>query len=146
MAIITIDTDQIIEFSKQAGNLVIKKEADEYLYKLLTLQVLIEQAINNAKNKIEEDACRIDPNFKTINGNKTRAMSRVYGYKYAIDPSTGEKATEDGFATKEVKFRAVTDKIEEFMKEKGQLPLGVQANIRKRTTSLSLKNNEKTQG
>ena len=115
---IMIDPKYPMELAKEGGKLVLKKEAEEYLVKLLELQELVEQAINQAKQTIQETGEAIDPSFKGVVGEKVKAIYRPYGSKYSYRLNDIEVAKP---FLKEKTYYSVDSKlVDKYVKEVGE--------------------------
>ena len=113
--LITIDKNEILQFKQEGSNLVVKKQAEEALVKLLDLKDLIDRAVEEVKEAITSSGKSVlGDNFKGVIGERVKAIYRAYGDKYQTQNSQFQK---------EVTFkRPDVDKIEQYVKENGELP------------------------
>lgn len=133
-----IKVEKLEELVANADQIFISPEGEETLIQLLDLQSQVEQAIELAKKKLEESALKLNPNFKSIQADKVKVFYRQYGAKFKIDESQISQLPKDFYSTK-VSYTPNVEKIEEFVQEKGGLPVGVIEPDRPKTLSFSLK-------
>lgn len=122
--IINVDTEDLSKLVQQGSQIITSPEAEAALMKLLELQHVVEIAIVEAKMRIEESALAYDPNFTSVQSDKVKVGYRVFGAKYSIDPALLEKIPAELYKTK-VSHAADTKAVDEFVAEKGALPLGI---------------------
>ena len=121
--IITIDKNQIAVFKEEAGKLVLKKEAENELVKLLDTLDLLNDTLTQVKQQIIESGTKVSPDFKGVVGEKIKAIARQYGAKYKVSKDTAESKT---FVRTYTQTSVDGSGIDTFKKEKGRLPKGIE--------------------
>lgn len=115
--LVIIDKHEILKFKTEGSKLVIKKDAEDHLLRLLDLKDFIDKIIEEIKSEIIESGKKvIGADFKGIVGEKVKAICRVYGDKY--------ETTNPEFIKEVVIKRVNTAKVEAFVEENGKLPEG----------------------
>ena len=79
---ISVDLEEIKLIAGKADKLLLEINTEKELAKLLNLQLQIEEAIVNAQKLIEEAGLKLNPNFKSVEGDLIKASYRAYGQKY----------------------------------------------------------------
>jgi transposase len=121
--IIKIDKNEILQFKKQGSSLVVKKEAEEALVKLLDLKDFIDKAVEDVKEAITASGRDVlGGNFKGVIGERIKAVYRAYGDKYQTKNPEFQKEI--------VIKRADSDKIDEYVEKKGELPKDTSEKLR----------------
>jgi len=139
---ISVDTDEIKLIAGEAGKLLISKETEVELAKLLDLQVQIELAIKQAEAIIQEKGLVLNPSFKSVEGDLIKASYRAYGQKFYLEEDKLDQVPTE-FYTKEIttKYKPNTDTIEKWTENNGGLPVGISAPVRVKRVTISLKKN-----
>jgi len=142
---ITVDLDEIKLIADKADKLLITKEAENEIAKLLDLQEKIDEAIKQAKELIEKKGLELNPNFKSVEGDIVKASYRYYGQKYYLEEDKIDKIPVEMY-TKEIttRYKANTDIIENFIEKNNGLPYGIVAPERKKSLSISFKKTHDT--
>jgi len=135
---LTIDTNQPLTLAQEAGKFVFKKEAEEQLVKLLELQKLVNQAVDEAKRQIREAGESIDPSFRGVIGEKVKAIYRTYGAKYTYRMNEIEIAKP--FLKEKIYYSVDSGVVDEFVKKEGKLPEGIYDKERTKSISFTLQN------
>ena len=135
---LTIDTNQPLTLAQEAGKFVFKKEAEEQLVKLLELQEIVNQAVNEAKRQIREAGESIDPSFRGVIGEKVKAIYRTYGAKYTYRMNEIEIAKP--FLKEKIYYSVDSGVVDEFVKKEGKLPEGIYDKERTKSISFTLQN------
>lgn len=135
---IRIDTDKIQVLSDDAGNIILTPEAESSIIQLLEIQKSIEEAIKSAKDNIEKQALKFNPNFNSVASDNLRVGYRTFGSKYKIDESRIDSISKDLYKT-EVKYSVIPDRVDEYVDEKGSLPLGIDEVERKKQITITRK-------
>ena len=113
--IITIDKNEILKLKKEGSGLVLKKEAEEALVRLLDVKDFIDQTIADVKEAITFSGRDVlGNNFKGIVGERIKAVFRAYGDKYETKNPQFQKEI--------IIQRADSDRIDEYLEKKGKLP------------------------
>lgn len=140
MSKITVDLGEIKFIADEAGKLVLNKEIDVELKKLLDLRDTIEAEIDRAEANIEQAGLAFNPIFKSVGGDFVKASYRAFGQKFYLDETKLDQIATD-FYTKEVttKYKPNTDVIEKWAENAGVLPEGIIQPPRPKKLSLGLK-------
>lgn len=121
--LIVVDKNEIAQFVEEGGKLVLKQNAEEHLIKLLQLEELIKNAIEEVKKKVIEAGTSIDPDFKGVVGRQIKAFYRYTDSPYEFDKNHAEVA--QPFLKETKYFRVDSPKVDEYLEEKGELPIGI---------------------
>jgi hypothetical protein len=138
--IIKVNPEDIKILATEGEKFIFKPKSEEALIKLLELQKFIDDAVEDVKNKIAQAGQEVNPNFKGVIGDRVRCIYRAYGGKYKYDftkrgdclPFLKEKTT----------YTVDADKVEDYIKEVGELPMGILEADRDNKLSISLKDEE----
>lgn len=133
-----VDPNYPIELAKEGGKLVLKKEAEEYLVKLLELQEIVAQAVDQAKEQIKQAGESIDPSFKGVIGNKIRAVYRSFGAKYTYKLNEIELAKP--FLKEKVYYSVDSKAIDDYVSGAGEMPDGIYEKDRNKSISFTFNN------
>jgi uncharacterized protein YjhX (UPF0386 family) len=140
---ITIDTNDLKKlkesFKKKEGNFFLTLEAEKNLKKILDMKDQIEEVYEYAREKLKEEAVKIE-GFKSLKSDKITVSYRFFGGKYKIDQSRIKKIPQNLYKTI-IKYNPKTKEISEFVEKNGALPFGVEEV--KRNKQLNFKKNEK---
>ena len=134
-----IDIEKLNQLYPQADKILFNPEAESVLIQLLEIQEQVEVAIKAAKQKLEEAALKINPNFSSLHADKVKVFYRAYGEKYAIDESLITEIPEV-FYEKQMKYKPKVDEIDDYQKKSHALPYGVKLRDRQKSISFSFKN------
>ncbi len=132
---INIDTEEIEVLPNGTEEIVLSNDAEKNLVALLQLQKSVEDALDEAKRRIEEKALQVNPNFKSVVSDNLRISYREYGGRYRIDETNVEKLPRELYL---VKYSPKAPEIESYIDEHG-VPLGIDVVERKKTLTISLK-------
>jgi ElaB/YqjD/DUF883 family membrane-anchored ribosome-binding protein len=80
-----IDLDQIPQLIQDADKILISPEGEESLVKLLEIKKQVQAAIEEVEKKLEEEALKINPLFKSISSDRVKVYYRAYGSLYKVD-------------------------------------------------------------
>ena len=119
-----VDTDELRNLVLEGKDIFLKPEGEQALLKLLELKETVEKAIDEAKKVLEEEALRLDPNFKSIQADNVRVYYRSYGSRFKIDESKIAEIPASLYTAKTI-YTVNTKEIEAFAMEKGGLPNGI---------------------
>lgn len=136
--VISIDTQKIADLSKDGDKILLSAEGEKSIAELYEMQALIEQAVSDAKKKIQESAIALDPNFTSIQGDKVKVSYRAYGARYRIDQSKIAEIPKDFYETT-VRYAPVVKTIESYVDKQGALPVGVLENAREKQIQITIK-------
>jgi len=131
--IIKIDKREILQLKTEGAKLVVKREAEDCLLKLLDLKDLVDGAVEEVKENIVKLGIKaMGANFQGIVGAKVKAVYRTYGERFS---------TTNRDYLKEVKItRTDNDKIELYLEKHKKLPANTIE--RERTNKLVITRNE----
>lgn len=121
---IEIDTEDIQRMARQGEEIVFEAEAEDALFQLLQLKKRVEDALEDAKQRIEASALEYNPNFTSVQGDKVKVGYQYSGQKYKLDESSLETLPEDMYKV-ETKYSPVSQAIDKFYKDNKELPIGV---------------------
>ena len=136
--IIQIDTQKVADLSKDGDKILFSSDGEKSLAELYEMQALVEQALADAKKRIQESALKLDPNFTSIQGDRVKVSYRSYGARYRIDQSKISEIPKDFYETT-VRYSPVVKVIEEFVDKQGALPVGVLENAREKQIQITIK-------
>lgn len=142
---IEFDDDDIKLIAKNAEKFLVEKETEKPIAKLFQLRDQLDLAIEEAEKLMAEKALKLNPNFKSIEGDLIKASYRAYGQRYYIeDQHLGEVPKE--MYTKEIitKYKVNSDVVDDYVADKGSLPFGIVAPERKKTLKIKLRKNDST--
>jgi len=133
---ITINPRAIVTITDKAGKFVFKKEAEKELLKLLEVQELINQKVEEVKAAIAEAGTSIDENFRGVIGENVRAIYRRYGERFGYDRA----AMPEKFLKETKYFKVDSAAVDEYFKITGELPDGIFEKDRSPVISLTVSN------
>lgn len=136
---ITIDPKEIIVLADKGSQLVLTRQADEELRKLLELQKWINKMVDSVREKIEKAGVAIDEGFNGVKGEFTQAIRRRYGAVYGYQEERMDIAEPFLIRKETVSYSVDTEKVKKHLKEHQELPAGIYENARIPKTSLKLK-------
>lgn len=138
--IIKINPEEIKILAKEGENFIFKPKAEEQLIMLLEHQQFVNDLVEEVKNRIAETGQAVNPNFKGVIGDRIRCIYRAYGGKYKYDYA--KKGDCLPFLKEKTTFTVDADKVEKYVKEVGELPIGITESDRDNKLSISLKDEE----
>lgn len=138
--IIKINPEDIKILAQEGENFMFKPKAEEELIKLLELQQMVDEAVEQVKNKLAELGQAINPNFKGIIGDRVKCIYRAYGGKYKFDWS--KKGDCMPFLKEKQTYTVDSDKVSKYIKEVGELPMGITEADRENKLSISFKDED----
>ena len=119
---LVIDTDELNALVGKGGQLELTEEAEEAIFKVIAIRDRAEEALALIKKAIVEKGRNISPEFKGIVGADIKGYIKQ-GEKYTAE----DKRQVPEFALKSVSYKKLDQKaIEDYEKEKGKLPHGVE--------------------
>ena len=121
---LSVDTEELRSLALEGKDIFLKPEGEQALLKLLELKETVEKAIDEAKKVLEEEALKLDPNFKSIQADNIRVYYRTYGSRYKLDESK-IAAIPANFYTAKTSYTVNIKEVEAFAREKGGLPDGI---------------------
>jgi len=84
---ITIDIDKIKKLAQDSKDIFLTPEAENTILELLKAQEEVDQAIDYAKQVLEKEALKLNPNFSAIKSDKVKVFYRTFGSVFSIDES-----------------------------------------------------------
>ena len=136
MSKVTIDIAKLGKLVREAEQIVFTPEAEKTLIELLEMRAIVDAAYQEAKERIEKAALDLDPNFKSVQGDRVKVAYRTFGNIFTVDPSYVDKLPE-GLVKKTERYTPVTKAIQEYIDKHGKPPLGV--NFADRKASITIK-------
>lgn len=137
---ITIDLDEIKLIAGKADKLLLEKDTEKELAKLLDLQIKLEEAIDEAQKKIEVEGLKLNPNFKSVEGDLVKASYRAYGQKYYLEDDKIDEVPEIMYLKEVItKYKPNTETIDIWIENNGGLPYGIVAPARVKSLKIALK-------
>lgn len=135
-----IDISKLGKLVKKADEIFLTPAGEQVLLDLLTIQTQVEEAIKEAKAKLEETALKTYPNFSSIRANRIKVYYREYGTKYYIDEAHINQAPKEFYEIEsKVSYRVKTKELEEAINKTGKVPAGIIEVERKKTLTFSEK-------
>jgi len=134
-----IKIEELEVLTKQADSIFLTPDGELTLLKLLDIQEQVENAVKEAKAKLEAAALALDPDFSSIQGSKIKVSYRAYGSRYAIDETLPAASLAPGLVTKKEVVSINTEAVDDFIKANGGLPFGIFEPVRNKTISISVK-------
>lgn len=135
---LTIDTNKIKVMADEAKGIIFTPEAESTILSLLEMQKSVEEAIKLAKENIEQEALKLNPNFNSIASDNLRIGYRVFGSRYRLDETRVLDLPKELYKT-EYKYSIVVDEVDKYVEEHGSLPLGIDEPERKKQVTITLK-------
>lgn len=131
---ITFNLGEMRALAKEGEKIVFTPDAEQALIKFLHFCEQVDKLKEELKNKIYESGQTVMPNLGKIEGEEIvfRTSDRSYGAKYEF--SKGK--VDEQFV--ELKTSVNTKKVEEYVKEHGELPSGIEERKREKQLSHSL--------
>lgn len=134
---LTLSPEKLLTYADEGKDLIFQPKAEEGVVKLLKHQQKVEEAIDILKEALQEAGETFLPGFKGVDSEKIRVMNRKYGSKYSL--VKGVKA-DDEFIEKRTKLSIDSGAVDDYIKEHGEMPKGIEKNIRNKSLSITLKN------
>lgn len=134
---ITINLTEMNKLVQDGTDIYFSQEAEEALVKLLEIQKQVEEAVKSAKEILEAKGLEMNPNFKSISGDKVRVGYRYFGSQYAVDESRVNEIPTELYKTK-TSYSVETKALENYLKQHEGLPLGIVEKDRKKTITISI--------
>lgn len=135
---IVVDSDEIAKLCDSAGNAVMDEDGEKALATLMSIYTQIGDFINEVKTNIKKNALDIDRNFTGYSGDYVKIELRKFGSAYAIERP-------EVVPPEFVKTRTVTSldskRIDEYVKDNGELPMGIERLEREPQIVIKIKEN-----
>lgn len=97
---LTIDTKELEKLITESNEIFLSPDGDKVLQKFLQIKELVEKAEKDIKERLEANAKRLSPNFKSIQGDNVVVYRREYGAKYYIEEDKLNKVPSGLYETK----------------------------------------------
>jgi len=136
-----IEIERLAELIQKSDKIFFTPEGEEVLVRLLEVQKQVEEAIKEAKAKLEKTALSLDPNFSSIQSDRVKVYYRAYGSRWGVDEANVDRLPKEMYRVK-TSYMVETKEVERYFKEKGVLPLGITEYERPKSISFSLKGSE----
>lgn len=121
--LIVIDPKELAIFAQEGGKFLFKPQAEEYIIKLLEVQKMATEKLEEVKSTIEKMGLELNPNFKGVKGEKVSCIYRKYGSKYEYDWKKKEECMP---FLKEKKYYSVdSEKVDKYLEDVKELPEGI---------------------
>lgn len=133
-----IDIEKLAQLTAEADKIFLTPEGEEVLVKLLEIQKQVELAIDTAKQKLEQKALELNPNFSSIQADKIKVSYRSYGAKYRVDENNLDKLQSNFYKVRKA-YDVISSEVEKWVDEHKGLPLGINEVERPKSLSFSLK-------
>ena len=136
----TIDVEKLNELVVKADEIFLTAAGEKVLVNLLAIQTQVEQAIDEAKAKLEAAALKANPNFSSIQADKIKVYYRAYGSKYYIDEANINLAPKEFYTVEsKVTYKIDTKALEKAIDVSGKVPAGIVEVERKKQLTFALK-------
>lgn len=133
-----IDIEKLNDLTTKADGIFLGPDGEEALVQLLEIQTQVENAIVEAKQKLEAKAMELDPNFSSIQGDRIKVSYRFYGSKYYLEDDKIDQVPGELYKTT-TRYSIDAKALGEYLKEKPGLPVGIKEVERKKSLTFSLK-------
>lgn len=134
--LIQINKDEIYDLQIAGSKIIMTPEAEEQLMRLLALQQLVNDAVEEVKENIQAEANKIMPNFKGIVGEDVKIMHRAYGGKYSFKKENLE-VIDKSFVKQQVRYTVDSKEVDKFVKDNNDLPAGINEAFRSPKLSIT---------
>jgi hypothetical protein len=136
---IIINFEDLPVLIENGNKILLNPQGEEFLLKLLKLQKQVEHAIDFCKDKLTTAIQEVNPDLTSITSDNVKVMYRMYGSKYGIDNNLIEFLNKRFYTTKTT-YQLNPREVEKEISETGVIPTGIKINDRKKTVSITLKN------
>jgi hypothetical protein len=135
---IEVDIDKISQLVKKSTDIFLSPEGENELVELYKLQEMIEKAIHDAKANLAKKALKLDPDFRSIQGDKVKVAYRAYGSRYRIDLSLLQQLPGNFYKSKTT-YSPIPSEVDQFVNEHGTPPMGIIENTREKQLQVTIK-------
>jgi hypothetical protein len=141
-----IDIEKLNKIITKADEIFITAEGEQVLIDLLAIEQQVQDAIAQAKLKLEQAALKANPNFSSIQANRIKVYYRAYGSKYYVDEANINLAPKEFYDVEsKVTYKIKTKELEKSIEETGKVPAGIIEVERKKTLTFTLKKGKETE-
>jgi len=139
-ATIKLDLGNLEALVAEADTIFLKPKAEAVLLKLLEAQAKVEDAIDRAKQKLEAAALAVNPNFKSIRGDKTKVFYRQYGERYKVDEAQITQVPPELYESQvKTTYKVIPEAVETWTQANKGMPIGIIEVDRKKSLTFALK-------
>lgn len=135
---IIVDLEELKQLAQDSRQLFLKPDGEEALLRLLELQELVNEAVDQAKGILEQEAQKLNPNFSCIKGDNLTVHYRYFGPKYELDEQLLQGLEPDLYTTRS-NYSVNTKKVEAALKVTGELPNGIVERERAKRISFAIR-------
>lgn len=137
---IQIHTEELEKLVEKADEIFLTPKGEQVLIDLITIQQQVEDAIAQAKLKLESAALKANKHFTSIQGDKIKVHYRAFGAKYYIDEEHINQAPKEFYTIEsKVSYKIDTKALEKHIEQTGKVPAGIIEVERKKQLSFGLK-------
>lgn len=133
-----IEIEKLDNLIADADKVFIDPEAEKVLLKFLEIKDQVDAAEKAIKEKLEEVALRINPNFQSLKSDNLKVYYRQYGPRYKLDESLIDKTPKELYK-KEMKYSIIPKEVDTWTKQHDGMPIGIIENERPKSLSFSRK-------
>lgn len=139
-----IDIEKISKLVTDSDRILFDPDGEAVLVELLKVQGQVDEAIAQAKLKIEQSALRLNPHFSSIQGDRVKVYYRAYGSRYMVDESQLKYIPKELYvAEKKVYYKVDGDAVEKWTSTHKGMPVGIHENERPKQLTFKLKSEVK---
>lgn len=136
----SINIEKLNEIITKADNIFLTADGEQVLIDLLAIQQQVEDAVTEAKAKLEAAALKASPNFSSIQADKIKVYYRAYGAKYYIDEPNMQYVPKELYETQvKTTYKIDTKALEKQIDATGKVPAGIIEVDRKKQLTFTLK-------
>lgn len=136
---IIVDLDKLKNLVEGAENILITPDAEVSILKLYEMRDKIDKAIEEAKIRIEGEALKLNPNFKSVHSDNLSIAYRAYGQRYAIEEQYLNMIPKDLYK-KVVRYSPEPKNIDQYIEaNEGKVPLGIAEKLREKKIVITVK-------
>lgn len=132
--------DLATQIERDGDEIVYKPEGEETLLKLLWLRDFVDRVYDAVKIKLEMKALELNPTFTAIRGSKVRVGYRYFGAKYKLANPEDVTQLPDSTYSKKTTYTLEQKVIDDLVTKIGKLPDGIELVERKKTITITTKN------
>jgi len=120
---IIFNPKEMVQFAKEGESFLLKPSAESSLLRLHEAIVQLQALEDHVKEEIGRLGRELNPNFKGVIGENVKCVYRKYGAKYNYDWKNKEGALP--FLKRKEYFSVDADKVDKYVKEVKELPMGI---------------------
>lgn len=137
MSQLTLYSDELSTIYPNADGFAIDANAEENLCKLLDFQEAVNQFVEEVKEKLAENALKLDKDFVGLTGDKVKLEYRPFGSEFNV---VLPNDTEETYLTRTERVGVNVKAVRDFMEtHNGELPYGIEQRERKKTLVIKRK-------